>query len=90
MTYTVVWTENAINELLQLWPESSSRALITRAADAIDPTLRIDPVLRGETYTASTRLLTIPPLLVLYRIVEEDRLVRVLSIQPAPPSPAQD
>ena len=88
MTYTVVWSQNAINELLQLWSESSNRQLITRAADAIDPTLRIDPVLRGETYTVSTRLLTIPPLLVLYRVIEQDRMVRILSIQPAPP-PAQ-
>lgn len=88
MTYTVVWSQNAINELLQLWPESPDRQLITRAADAIDPTLRIDPVLRGETYTVSTRLLTIPPLLVLYRVIEQDRMVRILSIQPVPP-PAQ-
>lgn len=90
MTYTVVWTENAQSDLLRLWLESTNRALITRAADAIDPTLRIDPVLRGETYSASTRLLTIPPLLVLYRIVEEDRMVRILSIQPAPPSSADE
>jgi plasmid stabilization system protein ParE len=90
MTYTVAWTENAQSDLLRLWLESTNRALITRTADAIDPTLRIDPVLRGETYTASTRLLTIPPLLVLYRVVEEDRMVRILSIQPVPASSADE
>lgn len=90
MTYTVVWSKNAQDELLQTWIDSSSRGLVTRAADAIDPTLRIDPVLRGETYTASTRLLDIWPLAVIYRISEEDRIVTVISVHPIAQFPADD
>jgi len=89
MIYTVVWSQNAIIDLSELWLGSPDRRLLTRAADAIDTTLRIDPVLRGETYTISTRLLTIPPLLVLYRIIDEDRIVRILSIHPVPPRSAE-
>jgi hypothetical protein len=87
MTYTVVWSKNAENELLQIWTDSADRGSITRAANAIDPTLRFDPILRGETYKLSTRVLEIWPLLALYRVFEQDRLVKVISIQPVPPKP---
>jgi hypothetical protein len=90
MTYTVVWSENAENELLQIWIDSPDRESITRAANEIDPTLRFDPIVRGETYNPSTRVLKIWPLLVLYRVFEQDRLVKVISIHPVPPKSGND
>jgi hypothetical protein len=85
MTFTVTWNEAALDELLQLWNDAKDRGSITLAAKAIDPTLRNDPVLRGETYTASTRVLILRPLLVIYRVFEADRVVKILSVCRAPP-----
>jgi len=53
---------------------------VTAAADAIDVALRNDPILRGETYTRTTRVLQEWPLIVTYRVYDGDRLVRVLSV----------
>ena len=50
------------------------------AANAIEATLRIDPVLRGETLTGSLRILIIEPLQIVYRIFEADRIVQVLGL----------
>jgi len=90
MTYTVVWSENAENDLLQIWIDSPDRESITRAANEIDPTLHFDPILRGETYNPSTRVLKVWPLLALYRVFEQDRLVKVISIHPVPPKSGGD
>ena len=53
---------------------------MTQAADSIDRLLRYDPLLRGETYSRTTRSLVVPPLLVMYRVYEDDRLVRILAV----------
>jgi hypothetical protein len=80
MRYTVVWKPAAEAQLAAIWNASSHRAAVTSAADAIDSALRNDPVLRGETYTRKTRVLQEWPIIVIYRVHEGDRLVRVLSV----------
>ena len=84
MRYTVVWKASAEAELAAIWNASSVRADVTAAADSIDELLRTDPVLRGETYTRVTRVLVLAPLLVTYRVIEDDRLVRILSVKLLP------
>lgn len=89
MKYTVVWQPKATDELAQLWINSADRGSVTAAADSIDRMLQRDPVLRGETHTASTRVLLVRPLAAVYRVVEDDRIVKVLLIRPAPPPDAE-
>jgi hypothetical protein len=84
MKYTVVWKPAAENELAAIWNTASDRAAVTAAADAIEKSLRIDPVLRGETNTATTRVMIESPLLVKYKIFDDDRLVRILTVQRVP------
>lgn len=85
MKYTVVWDSAALDELTQLWTDSSDRESVTAAANSIDRMLQWDPVLRGETHTDSTRVLLIRPLVVVYSVSDGDRIVKVVSIQPSPP-----
>lgn len=86
MKYTVVWKASAEAELAAIWSASSDRSAISSAADSIDQILRNDPVLRGETYTRTTRVLPFDPLFVLYRVFEDDRIVRVLMVRRLLPS----
>lgn len=85
MKYTVIWAPEALDELTQLWIDSSDRQSVTDAANSVDRLLQRDPVLRGETHTRSTRIVIIGPLVVIYRVYDDDRMVKLLSIQPLPP-----
>ena len=87
MKYTVVWHPRATDELTRLWVAASDRGSMTAAANSIDRILQRDPVLRGETHTVSTRGLLVRPVVAIYRVVDEDRIVKILSIQLAPPDP---
>ena len=68
----------------------SARSAVTQAANSVDQPLRHDPLLRGETYSRTTRSLVVPPLLVMYRVYEDDRLVRILAVDELSPLDAED
>jgi len=80
MRFTVVWTKAAEAQLASIWINSLDRSAVTAASDAIDVALRTDPVLRGETLTSATRVQIEEPLFVKYRVYEDDRIVKVLSV----------
>ena len=90
MRYTVVWKPAAESQLAAIWNSSSLRSAVTNAADSIDRALQNDPVLRGESYTRTTRILIEWPLVITYRVFEPDRLVRVLSVDLSSQSPMQE
>ncbi len=75
--YTVVWHENAQDELARLWMEASDRRAITAAADVIDKHLSGDAPDRGAVAEGSTRVLIVPPLRVLFFVSELDRIAKV-------------
>ena len=83
MRYTLVWHPSAQDDLLSLWLKEPDRQAISEAADSVDGTLRIDPVLRGETLTGAIRVLIIDPLQIAYRIMEDDRIVQILAVSRA-------
>ena len=83
MRYTVIWHPSAIDDLLRLWTDGPDRKAVTDATNGIESTLRIDPVLRGETLAGSIRILIAPPLQVAYRILEDDRTVQILAVRRA-------
>ena len=90
MRYTVVWRPSAESQLASIWNTSAARSDVSKAADSVDRILRDDPLLRGETYSRTTRSLIVPPLLVMYRVYEDDRLVRILAVDKLPESGAGD
>jgi len=78
--YTVVWHQDAHDELARLWLESRDREAVTLAADAIDRRLSSDALTQGITVPDNLRQLTIPPLRVLFAVSEPDRMEKVLDI----------
>lgn len=86
MEWTVVWLPDADNELAQLWLDSTDRQRTTLAADQIDKLLRHDPDTAGESRAAGRRILIVPPLAVIYRVLSDDRLVQISNVREIGPS----
>ena len=82
MVYTVLYREQARDELALLWlnADSQLRAAITAASAVLETALRKNPHTIGESRTATQRIAFEPPLAVLFDIREEDRQVVVLHI----------
>jgi hypothetical protein len=80
MRYTVVWTIEAERRLAKIWLESNNKASVTDAANEIDRLLRDDPWACSEGRDIGMRILTVPPLGVMFRAYPDDRLVKVISV----------
>jgi hypothetical protein len=80
--FTVVWPEDAQNELARLWNvNDGQRREITWAADEIDRLLAIRPQELGEAVSSYARQYLEPPLKVLFTVSVEDCLVKVLYVK---------
>jgi hypothetical protein len=80
MTFTVVWKKSAEDSLAELWVHHEHyRDALSDAANQIDSLLRVDPQAKGKPYIAQSRMLLVPPLGILFRVHEADRLVRILT-----------
>src|SRR5262249_51266959 len=75
-----VWDPAAEQELAELWMNSPDRNAVTLAADRIDQALKTDPEQEGESRPDGRRILLVVPLGVLFRVLPDDRLVRVLQV----------
>ena len=81
--FTVVWHQDARDELARLWIESADRGAVTSAADTIDRELSVDASMKGNAIPDGLRQMVCPPLRVLFAVSEADRLVRVLQAAPS-------
>ncbi len=79
MRWTVVWREEAKDELARIWIVSKDRQSVTVAADRIDRSLQVDPERQGEEFYGD-RLLVVMPLAVVFEVIADNRLARVLQI----------
>jgi hypothetical protein len=82
MVYTVLYREQARDELALLWlnADSKLRAAITAASAVLETALRTNPHAIGESRTATQRMAFEPPLAILFDVREQDRQVIVLHI----------
>jgi len=80
--YTVVWVESAVLKLADAWTQADSadRTANTAAAHRVDEKLRLDPVEAGESRDDKRRIYVDLPLVVVYELTEDDRLVTVLDV----------
>lgn len=78
---TVVWVSSAEAELAEIWLASASRELVTSATYAIDQALARDAESAGNPLAEGLRAFDSPPLRVLFEILDDDRLVRVLKVK---------
>lgn len=80
MKFSVVWQQEAEEQLAKLWELSRDRAALTAAADDIERVLRSYPDRAGEGRNYGDRVMFEGPLGVLFRPLIEDRRVQVLSV----------
>ena len=80
--YTVVWVPSARRKLAELWNENPAiRQEIADSDDEIDSSLAQDPLGIGIPTEGVGRLVVRPPLMVLYRVDEDDRQVRIIYVK---------
>jgi hypothetical protein len=80
MKYTVTSTALADHQLAKIWIEATDRQAVTEAYDRIEALLKNDAHLRGRLHPSGWRVLAEPPLIVSFRISQDDCLATVLSI----------
>ena len=80
MSYTVVWTPTAEQDLAAIWMKVQDREAINSASNTIDALLQHDPESRGESRYDSVRVMFVPPLGVDFDVSEDDRFVYVLTV----------
>ena len=81
MTYQVVWLPSALDELAAIWLAASDRISVTAASHRIDQRLAANPLTEGESRDSEVeRIAFEPPLQVLARVSEDDRMVWVIAV----------
>ena len=82
MSYTVRWSRRALDALAEIWlANPGQRAEINQAAASIDRLLRVNPEEQGESRDNDRRILFMPPLVVIFRVDDANRTVRILRIR---------
>jgi plasmid stabilization system protein ParE len=80
MKYTVQWTQTAERFLAEVWLDAADRDAVTRAAHALDQTLRNDAHLQGESREGNVRILFESPLAAHVEVLPDDRTAFVLTV----------
>jgi hypothetical protein len=81
MSYTVDWSEAALDELAAVWTAAVDQAAVTASSHNLDQNLARDPYAVGFARNAPVnRTATDWPLGIDYEIVEDDKKVRVLRV----------
>lgn len=78
-TYTVVWHQQALHELAEIWASADRRQAVTDSVVRIDRAIRLDPAVKGVDFYGD-RLLIVVPLAVVYSVRENDRQVEILRV----------
>lgn len=78
--FTVVWHQEALDQLANTWTRSIDRRGITRASNTIDSVLAQDAHLKGDLILHGLRDITVSPLRVLFEVSEPDRIARILRV----------
>ncbi len=78
--FTVVWTNEAIEQLAEIWLDAADREKIVSVAESVDLELAVDPYWKSLEMSEGIRALVLPPLRILFSVSAEDRLVEVARI----------
>jgi plasmid stabilization system protein ParE len=82
VSYAVRWSRRALDALAEIWlANPAERAEISRLAASIDRMLRVNPAERGESREGDRRILFMLPLVVIFSVDNENRIVRILRIR---------
>lgn len=78
--FLVEWIPVALDGAMELWMAADDRNAVTDAIEAIDRQLARDPLGAGESRPDDQRIMFALPLGVRYRVIEADRLGRVVAV----------
>lgn len=81
--YTVIWIEDASDELAEIWIAAVDRNAVASAANAIDAELAVDADLKGAALSEGLRVMVYYPLRVLFSVNSDDRTVEVARVETA-------
>ena len=79
--HTVIWVPSAENELGEIWLVATDQEEVANAANTIDRVLRDQAASAGEEVAEDWRRLDCPPLRVLFEVLAEDLVVRILKVK---------
>jgi hypothetical protein len=79
MSYTVVWSPSAENDLTRAWLAATDQLAVTNAAHRFDLALERHPFAIGLPRNSSVNRTAVDlPLGIDYEIIEDDKTVRVI------------
>jgi len=81
MTYTVVWTPSAEDELAEIWNQAADQQAVADASNRIDRLLRRNPLDLIEPVHEGLFSFVAEPLAILLEVEPDDRLVRVVQVK---------
>lgn len=80
--YTIVWAPSARRMLAKLWLDNPAiQQEIADASDQIEQSLAQRPNELGIAVTEISRYVVLPPIAILFRVLEGDRMVRVIHVK---------
>jgi len=80
MKYTVVSAPLAEKQLADIWLTAADRQGVADTFNRIESSLKHDAHLQGRQHPDGWRGIIEPPLAVTFRVSQEDRLVRIMSV----------
>ncbi len=80
MKYTVVNAPVADYQLAEIWLKATDRQAVADAFDRIESSLKNDAQSQGQQHPNGWRVITLAQLAVAFRVNENDRLVKILSV----------
>jgi len=84
MKYTVVNAPVADHQLADIWLKATDRQGVADAFNRIESSLKHDAHLQGRRHPSGWRVIVLPPLVVTFRVSEDDGLVTILSVAHRP------
>ena len=79
--YTVVWLQDAISELGEIWLASNEKNAVTASSAEIDRELAEDAQEKGQPLSEGLTTYDAPPLRGVFSVNESDRKVEVVRIR---------
>ena len=80
--YHVIWSRSAEARLAKMWNDNPAiHSDLSEACRLIESALARNPSTTGKEQSEHSRVITRPPLTVLYRIFPADSLVRVIWVK---------
>ena len=79
--YTVIWLQDAVDELGEIWLASTDRNAVTAASAEIDRELADDAETKGKPLSEGLRVYDAPPIRAVFSVSDPDRRVEVAGVR---------